>query len=120
MAASPGEAARIYNQTSVPIYIFPGMCISGSAKCLPGQHLITIQPGQKSDSLNWTNVNAIGVMVGNIPAIVPLCGLDFGYRAQIQGGNYLIVDENNCTLYDSNQAVMQQEKTVLKAMMPGH
>jgi hypothetical protein len=113
VTAVPGEAAQIYNQTSYPIYIFPGMCVPGTAACVPAKALITIQPGQRSDSLNWTSINAVGVMTGNVSALLPLCGLDFGYHAEIQGGNYMIVDQSNCTVFDTNNSVVKKEKAVV-------
>jgi hypothetical protein len=85
-------AARIYNEMSVPIKVDGNFGVG-----------VTINPGQRSDSLNWPST-AVGVTWANRQ----LCMVPFGFHQEIQGGNYMIVAPipggTSCVVCDSNHS----------------
>jgi hypothetical protein len=94
VAPAASQAARIYNKVNQTINV------EGQG----GPH-VTIAANQRSDSLDWLTVNQVSVFPDS--GTKPLCTLDFGPHAQIQGGNYMIVSGNtNCGVCDSNRHVI--------------
>jgi hypothetical protein len=91
-------AARIYNQTNGEITV-QGQPLGGH---------VSIAPRGESGSLEWTLVNQVSAFGGSGGS--PLCNLDFGSHAQIQGGNYMIVapasGHVNCGVCDSNHKIL--------------
>lgn len=100
-------AARIYNLLPISVHVtgvLGGIGV-GSAK---------LEPGQRSDSLGWGSANYVRVdpvTNRNITAYdKPLCGLNFGVHAEIQGGNYMTIgyrgDQVVCTVCNSSHGVV--------------
>jgi hypothetical protein len=88
--------ARIYNNMPGTITVVPGTLFVSTGA-------ITIPPGQRSDSLNWSGSNTITVWDENGHII---CTFDFGVHAQIQGGNYAMIQPGSYLVYDSNHDVI--------------
>jgi hypothetical protein len=89
-------AARIYNELYLPIKV------TGSG-ILPGGPSVTVQPGSRSDSIDWTTSYDMYV---NLTNDFPICVVGRLGHADLQGGNYLVVSQSQkqvtCTLCDSN------------------
>jgi hypothetical protein len=103
-ALSPCYAARIYNDTNVRIYVSGTIGPFGGGVLNVNKNEAVVNPGQRSDSLNWT---ATEVSVHNDQSVVPeMCHLGFGPHLQIIGGNYMVVSSSgnntNCVVCDSN------------------
>ena len=104
-------AARIYNELPKAVKII----VSPSA-------FLTLKPGARSESLEWPGVRALSVKglsssfmivsgsVGKSP--LQLCAMNFGYSADIQGGNYMTIGFDGhhyvCTTCNSKHQVMHQ------------
>jgi hypothetical protein len=90
--------ARIYNQMPGPITVCPNIVFipAGSITIPPG-------PDSRSDSLDWDTANNMSVWDQNQKCI---CTFDFGFHAQIQGGNYAIIAPGSYLVYDSNNNVI--------------
>lgn len=90
-------AARIYNFLPVPIHV-KGLT-----------ETVTVQPGQRSQSISWGTSTSIGIFVTS--QMLSACGLlFFGPHAELTGGHYLVVGhegtEISCELCDSDHHLM--------------
>ena len=104
-------AARIYNDLPKAVKII----VSPSA-------FLTLAPGAHSESLEWPGVRSLTVkgltssfmIVSGSDGKSPLqlCAMNFGYFADIQGGNYMTIGFNGhqyvCTTWNSKHQVMHQ------------
>ena len=112
LAVTSASAARIYNQTYVPIIVKPSP---------PFHSTVTVSSGQRSESINWTAGLSVIVTThrpkrqgqpGILAARAATCTLNFGGHAHLQGGNYLVVSQKGrtitCTLCDSKNKAIQQ------------
>ncbi len=108
MATQSAFAARVYNFLPNKVHV-TGM-LGGL-----GIHQITLDPGgARSDSLGWGSANIVRVDgVSNIAFRTtdkPLCQLNFGVHADMQGGNYMTIGHNGsdivCTMCGSEHNVM--------------
>jgi hypothetical protein len=100
---SPCYAARIYNETNVPIDV--GGEVIGTVDNYT--RVNNLPAGQRSDSLNWKGVTEVIVTANHNT----LCDLGFGAHNQIVGGNYMIVrgqvpSNAQCVVCDSNHKVI--------------
>jgi len=93
--------ARIYNFMPESIVVLPG------AFFVPTGGLI-IEPGQRSESLDWPMNNTVTVWQQNNAKFV--CVFAFGNHAQIQGGNYAVIQPGSYLVYDSNHDVINTGK----------
>jgi hypothetical protein len=84
--------ARIYNFMTGPITVAPGLEFFTSGS-------ITITQGQRSDSLEWSAANTLTIWDEHKD---PVCTFNFGSHAQIQGGNYAVIQPGSFIVYDSN------------------
>ncbi|MDT0596366.1 PAN/Apple domain-containing protein [Glaciecola petra] len=95
------EAARIYNHTGETVKACKGVGVLG--KVAAGGQCETIAHGERSKSLQWNRTN--GILVKN-KANQIICSLDFGVHAQIQGGNYMQIYSNKCTVYSASHKII--------------
>lgn len=101
------RAARIYNW--LPITAAIETFTVGVPH--PGKALL-IDSRQRSESINWKGTNSISVSstAGSFYGIpmrhVRLCYVDFGWKAELVGGNYMTIgysgDQIICYVCDSN------------------
>jgi hypothetical protein len=103
---SPCYAARIYNETNVPIDVQGE--ILGTVDNYT--RVNNLPAGQRSDSLNWKAVTEVFVEPTANHSNT-LCQLEFGAHNQIVGGNYMIVrgqvpSNAQCVVCDSNHKVI--------------
>jgi hypothetical protein len=84
--------ARIYNFMPGPISVIPQLLFISSGS-------IIIQPGLRSDSLEWSDANIVTAWDANGNHV---CTFNFGVHAQIQGGNYAVIQPGSYVVYDSN------------------
>lgn len=109
MTMQSAYAARIYNFTPHKVWA------TGQLGAL-NIHQVTIDPGQRSDSLSWGTANVARIDLITTQAYssnnTPLCSLNFGVHAEIQGGNYMTVGVSGghivCTLCGSEHNVVQR------------
>jgi len=102
-------AARVYNFLPNKMHVL-GM-LGGF-----GTNQITLDPGQRSDSLGWGSATVVRVYpVSQLEVRTtdkPLCALNFGVHADMQGGNYMTIGHRGsdivCTLCGSEHNVMHQ------------
>ena len=88
--------ARIYNNMPFTITVIPGTILLPTG-------VITIPSGLRSDSLDWSGTTVVTVLGENS---MPVCTFNFGIHAQIQGGNYAIIQPGSYIVYDSNHDVI--------------
>lgn len=88
--------ARIYNNMPGTITVVPSTVFVPTGA-------ITIPSGQRSDSLSWSSTNIVSVWDQNQNII---CTFNFGVHAQIQGGNYAVIQPGSYLVYDSNNNVI--------------
>jgi hypothetical protein len=107
VATQTAFAARVYNFLPNKVHV-TGM-LGGL-----GIHQITLSPGERSDSLGWGSANIVRVdAVSQIEFRTtdkPLCQLNFGVHADMQGGNYMTIghrgNEIVCTMCGSEHNAM--------------
>ncbi|NEP09063.1 MAG: hypothetical protein F6K14_02200 [Symploca sp. SIO2C1] len=89
---APCYAARIYNRVDFPI--------QARANFSSPTHFADIEPGARSESLEWTSAATdVGVFKRDNQVY---CRLNTFPNNQIQGGNYMLVEpSNNCFICDS-------------------
>lgn len=100
-------AARVYNFLPNKMHVI-GM-LGGI-----GVNQITLDPGQRSDSLGWGSANVVRVYpVSQLEVRTtdrPLCSLNFGVHADMQGGNYMTIGHRGsdivCTMCGSEHNAM--------------
>ncbi len=102
---TPAYAARIYNFTNTKL------TVQG------GTHSVTLSPGARSASLEWTNSTDVHVPGPNVDGreSVDLCGHS-GVHELIVGGNYLVISQSGrdlrCTLCNaSHQAIFDDRES---------
>lgn len=103
-------AARIYNFLPTKVWV------TGQMGAL-NLHQVTLAAGERSDSLGWSTANVARVDLVTSAAYSsnnrPLCMLNFGVHADIQGGNYMTIGVRGgdivCTLCGSEHNVMQTD-----------
>jgi hypothetical protein len=114
--AQPAAAARIYNFTVKEIHVagFNASSFLGGSI-----YKVSLAPGTRSDSLNWSLATSIDVYVSVLAfdsrgvafyESRRLCYFNWWIDAKLQGGNYLVVSQSgrdvNCNLCnDSGQLI---------------
>ena len=106
--AGKSHAARIYNFTGDTVKVCKGIGILGmvgsGTDCINVPYAGTDGNNYKrSGSLNWNGTNAVKVINKDNQTI---CSLDFGVHAQIQGGNYMVIRESSCKVYNASNNVI--------------
>lgn len=100
---TPAYAARIYNFTNTKL------TVQG------GTHSVTLSPGQRSASLEWTNSTDVYVPGANVDGrgSAQLCGHS-GVHELIVGGNYLVVSQSGhelrCTLCNASHSIIFDDR----------
>lgn len=109
VTAQVASAARVYNFLPNKMHVL-GM-LGGF-----GTNQITLDPGQRSDSLGWGSATVVRVYPVSQLEVrttdTPLCSLNFGVHADMQGGNYMTIGHRGsdivCTMCGSEHNVMTQ------------